>query len=106
MRSKLPLGEKLLFVGMVTGLLVAKDATIATGLDVVQPLTVVAVHIVTSVLRWCIARQRLSMRGIAPARAQGFKLGVRAFTAHALFFIFFFFIYFYIFACVPIITRM
>ena len=46
------------------------------------------------------------MRSIAAARAQSFKLGVRAFTAHALFFFFFFYIYFYIFACVHIFTRM
>jgi hypothetical protein len=35
-------GEKLLFVGMVAGLQVAKDAPIATGLYVVEPLAVVA----------------------------------------------------------------
>ena len=35
-------GKKLLFVGMVAGLQVAKDAAIATGLYVVEPLAVVA----------------------------------------------------------------
>ena len=43
MKSYFSEGEKLLFVGMVVaGLQVAKDAPIATGLYVVQPLTVVA----------------------------------------------------------------
>ena len=42
MKSYFSEGEKLLFVGMVAGLQFAKDAPIATGLYVVQPLTVVA----------------------------------------------------------------
>ena len=43
MKSYSSEGEKLLFVGMVVaGLQVAKDAPIATGLYVVEPLTVVA----------------------------------------------------------------
>ena len=42
MRSYSSEGEKLLFVGMVAGLQVAKDAAIATGLYVVEPLAVVA----------------------------------------------------------------
>ena len=42
MKSYFSEDEKLLFVGMVAGLQVAKDAPIATGFYVVQPLTVVA----------------------------------------------------------------
>ena len=41
-KSYFSLGEKLLFVVMVTGLKVAMDAAITTGLYVVEPLTVVA----------------------------------------------------------------
>ena len=40
-KSYFPEGEKLLFVVMVTGLKVAKDAAITTGLYVVEPLAVV-----------------------------------------------------------------
>ena len=36
------MGKKLFLVAVVMGLQVAKDATVATGLNVVQPLTVVA----------------------------------------------------------------
>ena len=43
MKSYFSEGEKLLFAGMVVaGLQVAQDAPVATGLYVVQPLTVVA----------------------------------------------------------------
>ena len=43
MKSYFSEGEKLLFVGMVVaGLQFAKDATITTGLYVVEPLAVVA----------------------------------------------------------------
>ena len=42
MKSYFLMGEKLLFVGMVAGLQVAKDAAVTTGLYVVQPLAVVA----------------------------------------------------------------
>ena len=41
-RSYSSVGEKLLFVGMVAGLQFAKDAPIATGLYVVEPLAVIA----------------------------------------------------------------
>ena len=43
MKSNFSEGEKLLFVRMVvTVLQVVQDATVATGLDVIQPLIVVA----------------------------------------------------------------
>ena len=42
MKSYFSEGEKLLFVLVATGIEFAKDAPIATGLYVVQPLTVVA----------------------------------------------------------------
>ena len=70
-------------------------------------------------LRWCIVRQRLPVRRIAPSVAYGLELAlrseglrgvrktsVRVVKTHALFLFFFFYIYFYIFACAPIITRM